>query len=115
MAVLETDLDRAMTELEGLELQMERVVARVVGKRAEVAQLRESIARENQSGLPAARTDAIVSVLRRNTLPMSPSEVTEALNDAGRSDQLSSVTATLAHLRNATRVIRQGRGRYVAV
>jgi recombinational DNA repair ATPase RecF len=111
---LTDDLDRAKDELAGLERQLARVSARVAGKRAEVARLEEAIAAEQRSGLPASRTDAIVSVLSRGASPMSPAEVTAALNDAGRADELRSVTATLNHLLKSSRVIRQGRGRYLA-
>lgn len=108
------DLHRARDELIGLERQLARLAARVAGKRAEVGRLEESIAAEHRSGLPASRTDAIVAVLSRGAGPMSPSEVTEALNGAGRTDELRSVTATLTHLLKGKRVIRQGRGRYLA-
>lgn len=64
--------------------------------------------------LPSRRTDAVVELLRRATAPMSPSEITGALHDHGRDDELRSVTATLAHLLKAKLVQRVGRGRYVA-
>lgn len=108
------DLDRSRDELRVLERKLARLSASVAGKRAEVRRLEESIAAEQGSGLPASRTDAIVAVLSRGARPMSPSEVTEALNRAGRSDELRSVTATLTHLLKSKRVIRQGRGRYLA-
>lgn len=111
---LAEDLDRAKSELAGLERRLARVSARVAGKRAEVRRLEEAIAAEHRGGLPASRTDAIVAVLSRGAGPMSPSEVTEALRDAGRNDELRSVTATLAHLLKGHRVIRRGRGRYLA-
>lgn len=111
---LTEDLDRAKDELASLERQHARLSARVAGKRAEVARLQESIAAERRSGLPASRTDAIVAVLSRAAGPMSPAEVTTALKDAGRADELRSVTATLTHLMRSSRVIRQGRGRYLA-
>lgn len=107
------DIDRAKGELSALERQLVRAAARVAGKRAEVAQLEESIAAERESGLPASRTDAIVAVLKRGAGPMSPAQVTAALNQAGRSDELRSVTATLTHLLRSNRVIRQGRGKYL--
>ncbi len=111
---LTDDLDRAKDELLVLERKLARVSASVAGKRAEVRRLEESIAAEQGSGLPPSRTDAIVAVLGRGAGPMSPSEVTDALNEAGRSDELRSVTATLAHLLKSKRVIREGRGRYLA-
>lgn len=107
-------LDRSKGELLALERKLAVLSARVAGQRAEVARLEESIAAEQGSGLPASRTDAIVAVLGRGAGPMSPSEVTDALNEAGRNDELRSVTATLAHLLKSSRVIRQGRGRYLA-
>lgn len=110
---LTDDIARAKDELVGLQRQLARASARVTGKRAEIARLEESIAAEQRSGLPASRTDAIVAVLSRGAGPMSPAEVTAALNDAGRADELRSVTATLNHLLKNSRVIRQGRGRYV--
>ena len=107
-------LNRSKGELLALERKLAVLSARVAGQRAEVARLEESIAAEHRSGLPASRTDAIVAVLSRGASPMSPSEVTEALNEAGRNDELRSVTATLTHLLKSKRVIRQGRGRYLA-
>lgn len=114
MEDLTDDLDRAKDELAGMERQLARLSARAAGKRAEVARLEESIAAEHRSGLPASRTDAIVAVLARGAGPMSPSEVTAALTNAGRNDELRSVTATLVHLLKGGRVVRQGRGRYLA-
>lgn len=111
---LTDDLERVRNELVGLERQLARLSARVAGKRAEGRRLAESIAAEHRSGLPSSRTDAIVAVLARGAAPMSPSEVADALNDSGRSDDLRSVTATLTHLLKSKRVIRQGRGRYLA-
>jgi len=111
---LTDDLERARVDLQGLERQLARLSARVAGKRAEIGRLEESIAAEHRSGLPASRTDAIVAVLSRGAGPMSPREVTDALHGAGRNDELRSVTATLTHLLKSDRVIRQGRGRYLA-
>ncbi len=111
---LTDDITRAKDELVRLEQQLARASARVAGKRAEIARLEESIAAEQRSGLPASRTEAIVSVPSRGAGPMSPAEVTAALNDAGRTDELRSVTATLNHLLKSNRVIRQSRGRYLA-
>ena len=85
MEDLVDDLDRAKEELRSLERQLARISARVAGKRAEVARLEESIAAEQRSGLPASRTDAIVSVLSRGVGPMSPAEVTAALGSAAGS------------------------------
>jgi hypothetical protein len=108
------DLDEAKVDLVALERQLARVSAKAAGKRAEIARLEESIAAEQQSGLPASRTDAIVAVLSRAAGPMSPADITAALNEAGRPDELRSVTATLTHLLRSNRVIRQGRGKYVS-
>jgi len=111
---LSDDLEQAKGELVGLERQLARLSARTAGKRAEIARLEESIAAEHRSGLPASRTDAIVAVLARGAGSMSPTEVTAALKAAGRNDELNSVTATLKHLLKGKRVIRQGRGQYLA-
>lgn len=108
-------LEQAKRDLVALERQLARMSARVAGKRTEIARLEESIAAEQHSGLPASRTDAIVSVLNRGAGPMSPADITAALKEAGRPDELRSVTATLTHLLRSNRVIRQGRGRYIAV
>jgi len=102
-------------ELEELEQQLARLAARAAGKREEVARLRESIAAVKRGGLPPARTDAILAVLRRSGSAMSPKEIVTALRDGGRDDELRSVTATLNHLLGQKRVLRQGRGRYLAV
>jgi hypothetical protein len=45
---------------------------------------------------------------------MSPSEIRAALEAAGRTDDLRSITATLDHLLKAGMVQRPARGRYVA-
>ncbi|MGB3411178.1 MAG: hypothetical protein WBA45_08260 [Microthrixaceae bacterium] len=115
MADLLTDVRRVEVEVIDLERQLARLAARLAGKRAELTRLRESVANEQSGGLPAKRTDAIISVLQRDPVAMSPSEVVDALHEAGRTDELRSVTATLAHLMKVNRVLRQGRGRYLAV
>ncbi len=115
MGGLSDDLDRAVRELGDLEQQLARLAARAAGKREEVARLRESIAAMERGGLPPARTDAILAVLRRGGTAMSPKEIASALHDGGREDELRSVTATLSHLLGRGRVLRQGRGRYLAV
>lgn len=114
---LSEDLERARSDLVSLERQLARLAARVAGKRTEIARLEESIAAEQRSGLPASRTDAIVAVLARAASPMSPSEITAALNEAGRIEELRSVTATLSHLMQGSqrRVDRPVRGKYVAL
>jgi hypothetical protein len=137
VAKLSNQLRAASAELVHLEKQLARLEARTAGKRLEVARLQAAVARESgaapsataagagrsrgprdeeSSGdLPARRTSAIVAVLRRRSQPMSPSEITDALNELGRNEELRSVTATLAHLQKSQRVARVGRGMYVAL
>ena len=45
----------------------------------------------------------------------SAREITDALNELGRNEELRSVTATLAHLQKSNRVERVGRGMYIAL
>lgn len=124
MPKLANQLRRAAAELAHLERQLAKLEARTAGKRTEVARLQAAIDREEAGtsaapegpattpGLPAARTDAIVEVLRRSTDTMSPSEITAALVADGREEQLQSVTATLNHLLRSRVVERPSRGRY---
>ena len=137
MAKLSNQLRAASAELAHLEKQLAKLEARTAGKRLEVARLQAAVARESGAGpaptaagaprargareettsddLPARRTSAIVALLRRRSQPMSPSEITDALNELGRNEELRSVTATLAHLQKSQRVERVGRGMYVAI
>ena len=114
MGALVEDLERARAELVAIERQVTRWSSRTAGKRAEIARLTEVLAARQGSGLPVSRTDAIVSVLSRGADSMSPSKITEALVEAGRDDELHSVTATRRYLLDTGRVIRDGRGRCIA-
>ncbi|MEI2638360.1 MAG: hypothetical protein V9F03_05105 [Microthrixaceae bacterium] len=115
MEGLVDDLEKSKLELVEIDKQLARWSARAAGKRAEIARLQQLIEAEKRSGLPASRTEAIVAVLVRGSEAMSPSQITAALNESGRSEELRSVTATLGHLLSTGRVIRPGRGRYLAV
>ena len=124
MPKLANQLRRAAAELAHLERQLAKLEARTAGKRTEVARLQAAIEREeagesaapdgpsSEDGLPAARTDAIVELLRRSPDTLSPSEITAALAADGRQEQLRSVTATLNHLLRSRVVERPSRGRY---
>lgn len=130
MARLANQLKRASVELAHLEGQLAKLEARTAGKRTEVARLEAALGQESAGSqrprkvdasdepasgdLPVRRTNAIVVVLRRRSRPMSPTEITAALNELGRNEELRSVTATLAHLQKSDRVERVGRGMYVA-
>jgi hypothetical protein len=111
------ELTKRVRELEAeLDRQRAKVaeeVARLRGLEAELGSLRAGLdAGGDLVGM--SRTDAIVAVLRSGPGSMSPSEIRAALEAAGRTDDLRSITATLDHLLKTGVVQRPARGRYVA-
>ncbi len=60
------------------------------------------------------RTDAILAVLRKHGLPLTPSEIHEYLKAVGRNDKYNSITATLNHLRLTERIYCPTDGQYTA-
>ena len=92
--------------------ELVRGVARLRGLEVELEALRGGGLEEDLA--TAARTDAIVAVLRGAEGTLSPSEILERLHAAGRSDELRSVTATLDHLLRKSAVQRPAHGRYLA-
>ena len=86
--------------------------ARLAGLEAELGALRSGDVPTEIREAP--RTVAILSVLRSAPGTMSPSDIVECLREAGRADELRSVTATLDHLAKKQAVQRPARGRYLA-
>ena len=91
----------------------ELVVARLRGIEAELNRLRSGSSLPN--GLAEGRlTDAIETVLRSATGPLSPTDLKTKLAAGGRSEQLNKITSTLSYLRSTGRVSQEGRGMYQA-
>lgn len=87
--------------------------ARIDGIRSERKRL-EAILAGGQYLADLNRTDAIVEVLRRANVPLSPQEVWEGLIGAGRADEYRQVTATLSYLLKSGSVQRPSGGRYTS-
>lgn len=100
-------------ELAELDVQLAQALARRNGIKAELESLRSGAASGDLVG--AARTEAIVAVLRSVGDSLSPTEILRRLHEGGRSDELRSVTATLNHLVNRGEVQRPARGEYLVV
>ena len=56
-----------------------------------------------------------LAVLRSTPGTLTPSEVTTRLNEAGRSENLKTVTTLLSYLLKEGHVVRPDRGRYLAI
>lgn len=110
------DLSERVAEVEQQLAAQKAVVAealaRLRGLESELEALRS--APEDGDLLAAPRTEAIVTILRRARGSMSPTDILAGLEDAGRSDELRAVTATLDHLLKKGTVQRPSRGRYLA-
>jgi hypothetical protein len=90
-------------------------VAKVRGMEVEIAALETGVrGRGDLAGIPQ-QTDAILAVLRSAPGTLTPSEVTALLNDAGRGENLKTVTSLLSYLLKEGQVQRPSRGRYLAV
>lgn len=101
------------SELTDLETEVARLLARREGIKAELAALRSGVEAGDLAEAP--RTEAIVAVLRSAGDSLSPTEIRRRLYEAGRSDQLRSVTATLNHLVSTGKVQRPCRGQYLVL
>lgn len=100
-------------ELDTQRARVREEVARLRGLEAELEALRAGLGGDD--GLPSmSRTEAILTVLRRASGTMSPTEVLAALHAAERDDELRSVTATLDYLLKSDSVRRPARGKYLA-
>lgn len=105
------DLER---EIAAQRVTVASEVARLRGLEAEIDSLRAGVIVEPvRPEMP--RSDAILAALRQRQGTMSPSEIRARLHDAGRADDLRSVTATLNHLMSKGAVARPERGRYLAL
>jgi hypothetical protein len=58
-------------------------------------------------------TDAVLAVLGEASGSLSPSEIKDRLDSAGRTEALNKLTATLHHLVSRGKVRRQERGKYI--
>lgn len=86
--------------------------ARILGLEAERKAIQAGLGEEGALST-MSRTDAIVTVLRKAGGTMSPTDIVNALQAAGRSDDLRSVTATLSYLMKNDSVQRPSPGRYL--
>lgn len=104
---------RVEAELVGQRARVSEEVARLRGLEAELESLRAGV--RGDGGLSEMpRTEAILTVLRQAAGTMSPKELLQSLESAGRTEDLRSVTATLDYLLKAESVQRPSRGRYLA-
>lgn len=105
------DLER---ELAAEREELRVVAARVAGKEAELRSLRAGLT--DPGGLAGLdRTDAILTVLRRSDVSLTPAEVTSRLHAEGRDDTAKLVSSTLSYLLKEERVLRTQPKHYQAV
>ena len=91
-----------------------QAVAKLQGFEAELSALKSGLTLEGKlSNLK--RTDAILSVLRSANGDLSPTEVLHRLNAAGRTDDRTIVTSTLAYLLKQELIRKPSRARYLAL
>jgi len=107
-----------IAQLETKLAEQEQLIAQEVatfrGIEAELASLRAGLPSKRALG-DVPRTQAILSVLRTSGTSLTPTEILEALEGAGRTETRQLVTATLDHLLKKRLVRRPSRGRYLAV
>ena len=119
MKELEVDLQQVRDELAVTQAEHARLTARIEGLQAQRDALIRALASEPE---PRAKADvttftkdrAIVAVLRQATAPMRINEIVEAMTAVGRTETYNGVSVYLDTLLKTGRVIRVGRGRYVA-
>ena len=119
MKELEADLQRVRDELAEAQAEQARLTARIEGLQAQRDALARAMAIQPE---PPAKADvttftkdrAIVSVLRQSGAPMRIKEIVDAMTAAGRTETYNGVAVYLDTLLKTGRVIRVGRGRYVA-
>lgn len=97
-----------------LEEEIERIQAEVRGLELAVARHSQSPVANERPWVSLTRTDAVESVLAEAPGPLGPSEIVEHLTAAGRDDDYTAVSATLAHLQRTDRVHSVGRGQWVS-
>ena len=89
-------------------------IATYRGIEARLASLKEGVAIGGELA-ELGRTDAIVAVLGLAGVTLSPTEIMEALVEAGRTERMGLITGTLDYLCKKGRVQKVSRGRYLAV
>ncbi len=100
-------------ELTKKRAQAAEVLASCRGLEAELAALRAGLGHEGDL-VGVARTEAILAVLRQADEFLPPTGVVASLHASRRNDDARSVTATLDHLLKQGKVVKVGRGRYLA-
>jgi len=96
-----------------LRSQLDLTIARLGAVDHELKLLRQ-VARPGGDLAEMKLTDAIVTILRNDGGTMTPKDIQARLADGGREEPLNKITATLKYLGSQSRVVRQGRGRYLA-
>ena len=112
-------MQRVRDELAEAQAEHARLTARIEGLQAQRDALARAMAIEPG---PSAKADittfttdrAIVSVLRQSGAPMRIKEIVDAMTAVGRTETYNGVAVYLDTLLKTGRVIRVGRGRYVA-
>ena len=112
------NITNRIAELEGrraeLQIRLQLTAAELSATDHELKVLRHELG-HGEDPTAMRFTDAIIATLRAAQGPLSPTEIETRLASKGRVETLSQVTATLNHLIKHQRVIRPGRGRYLAV
>ena len=85
--------------------------ARIAAIDTELTELRGGIV-STSAFATMSRTDAIVAVLKRHGGALGPKDIQSKLVDAGRTDELNAVTATLTYLLTDGKVARPSKGLY---
>ena len=119
---LNEELTKVEAQLATAQVELASLVARVHGLMAQRDALAAATAQEDLphaetsnelAGLPKDR--AIITVLRQSDGPLSPAEITQKLQEAGREqEKAGNISVYLTSLLKQGRVTRIRHGRYVA-
>lgn len=101
-----------LTETEEVAAQ---AFARVRGLEVQIAALEAGAADRGELADMPRQTDAILAVLHQTSGTLTPSEITSWMNEAGRSENLKTVSSLLSYLLKEGKVQRPSRGHYMAV
>lgn len=102
------DIEARIAEIDEL---IRQLAAERAGLHLQRRLLLETSASDGLAGM--GRTEAILKVLRMAARPLRPKEITEALRQAGRSDEPDNiVSATLNHLKQRGEVVSPSRGQW---
>lgn len=112
MGIADTIL-RLETELAREQEAVTEALARIRGIKAQLEGLRGAT-EPTPTNPQMNRTDAIVAVIRNADTPLRPVDVLGGLQALGVPADIKNVSTTLGYLTNNGRLIKTGRGRYLA-